>query len=431
MFTVNVLFMTNTYLPIVGGLERSVECFSAMLRQKGHKTLIIAPEFENQPETEEHVFRVPAIQNFNGTDFSVQLPAPRELNKKLERFKPDIIHSQHPFLIGDTAVRLARAYNIPMVFTYHTRYEMNTHYLPGDSEILKKFVRKLAIGYCHLANRVIAPSESIAKLINDRGFTRQVDIVPTGIEVDKFRKGDGETFRRSADIPDKAFLTGYLGRIAEEKNLGFLCEAMVRVMEQNANVHFLLVGGGPYLEDLKKLFRKKNLSERLHAPGVCKGEKLVGAYKAMDLFVFASKSETQGLVLAEAMAAGTPVIGVDAPGTRDIVREGYNGRLVSEDIGKFADAAERFLSPANGEKETMIDNAKRTAEEFALEECFDKLLKVYENVFSEHKKNAASQDGKLWERSKREIKAELSLVKNMLEATGSAITQVYEKEGTG
>ena len=129
----NILMMTNTYKPITGGLEKSIEAFTKEYRRQGHRVIIVAPDFENM-EPEEDVVRIPAIQNFNGTDFSVQLPVPGVLDDALGDFKPDIVHSHHPFLVGDTALRIAYKQNVPIVFTHHTLYEQNTHYVPGDSE---------------------------------------------------------------------------------------------------------------------------------------------------------------------------------------------------------------------------------------------------------------------------------------------------------
>lgn len=128
-----IVMITNTYTPHVGGVARSVEAFTTAYRERGHEVLVVCPEFENAPEEGSGVVRVPAIQRFNGSDFSVVLMAPRWLRRKVEAFRPDLVHSHHPFLLGATAVRLARMLDVPLVFTHHTMYEHYTHYVPGDS----------------------------------------------------------------------------------------------------------------------------------------------------------------------------------------------------------------------------------------------------------------------------------------------------------
>ncbi len=140
----NILMMTNTYLPHTGGVARSVAWFSEEYRRQGHRVLVVAPTFPHAPAEEPDVIRLPAIQNFNGSDFSVRLPAPGLLVGALDRFEPEIVHSHHPFLTGDTALRVASSRNLPLVFTHHTMYEHYTHYVPGDSPPLRRLSERLA-----------------------------------------------------------------------------------------------------------------------------------------------------------------------------------------------------------------------------------------------------------------------------------------------
>ncbi|MDP2105797.1 MAG: glycosyltransferase, partial [Desulfobulbaceae bacterium] len=136
----NILMMTNTFTPHVGGVARSIESFTAAYRSKGHQVMVVAPTFENMPADENNVIRIPAIQRFNGSDFSVILPTPGFLSDAIINFQPDIVHVHHPFLIGDTALRIAKQHELPLVFTHHTMYEQYTHYVPGNSTAMKKFI---------------------------------------------------------------------------------------------------------------------------------------------------------------------------------------------------------------------------------------------------------------------------------------------------
>ncbi|MGH8489918.1 MAG: glycosyltransferase, partial [Gammaproteobacteria bacterium] len=142
----NILMMTNTYAPHVGGVARSVEGLAGAFRARGHQVLVAAPLFKDTPENERGVIRFPAVKDFNGSAFSVPMPAPLRLVAALKQFRPEIIHSPHPFLLGGTALRVAAARRLPVVFTYHTMYEKYTHYAPGDSQTMKHFVMDLVRG---------------------------------------------------------------------------------------------------------------------------------------------------------------------------------------------------------------------------------------------------------------------------------------------
>ncbi|MFA6636373.1 MAG: glycosyltransferase [Candidatus Omnitrophota bacterium] len=416
----NILMVTNTYKPIVGGFEKSIEAFSSEYRSRGHEVLIIAPTFKNMPE-EEGVHRIPAIQNFNGTDFSVEVPVPGMLKDVLKEFKPDIVHSHHPFLAGDTAFRISSSYNIPLIFTYHTMYEMNTHYVPGNSEVLKKFAIELALGYTELCDRVIVPSESVKAILKERGSRAQMDVIPTGIKVSEFLDGNGNAFRRDEGIPETTFLIGHLGRMEEEKNILFLGRAVLDFMKGEENSHFLAVGGGTLLPELKKMFGGEGLNKRVHFPGVLTGQEKVDAYHAMDIFTFASKSETQGLVLAEAMASGVPVIGLDAPGVRDIVEDRINGFLLNvENEETLCEALDLFRKMDKYEREEFSKKAKITAEKFDYKTNTQKVLDVYSEAINE-RDSRKKPDKNIWESSKRYIKTELELISNTIRSAESAI----------
>lgn len=217
----NILILTNTFTPHVGGVARSVAAFAEEYRKRGHRVLIVAPEFPGMPREEVDVVRVAAIRNFNASDFSVALPPLAGLGERLDDFRPDIVHSQHPFLLGMTALRIARYRQLPLVFTHHTLYEQYTHYVPADSPAMKRFAIDLATRYANLCDHVFAPSESIRKLLLKRGVTRPVTVVPTGVCPEHFAQGDGAGVRERMGIPASAFVVGHLGRLAPERIWNF------------------------------------------------------------------------------------------------------------------------------------------------------------------------------------------------------------------
>jgi len=416
----NIVMMTNSYKPVMGGLENSIEIFTNRLRCLGHKVLIVSPKIKGAPD-ENGVFRVPAIQNFNGSDFSVELPVPTKLSSILKKFKPDIIHSHHPFLIGDTALRAASSLGIPLIFTNHTLYEKNTHYVPLDSKAMKRFVIRLSVGYANLCDYVIVPSQSIEKMLLKRGVKTPIEVVPTGIYVNNFINGDGRSFRDYFNISQDVFLIGTASRIAEEKNVEFLSNAVAIFLKKKKNAYFVVVGSGPKLPFIQKYFERQKLKNRIIITGALKGKQLVNAYKAMDVFTFASHSETQGLVLIEAMAAGVPVVGVDAAGVKDVIIDKKNGRLVKGDSAvKFMDALLWVWNLPSGKKKKIKEEAKSTARHFSADCCAEKLIKVYERA-KKTKPRSWRFENSPWGKAMRVLKAEKNLVINMTKAAGKAL----------
>lgn len=418
---VNILMVTNTYLPFIGGVERSVQIFTNEYRRMGHRVVIVAPSFENMPIDEIDVIRVPALQHFNGTDFSVQLPIPGILHNALRDFRPDIVHSHHPFLMGDSALRIAAEYKVPIVYTFHTYYERYTHYVPGDSAALKRFVIALATGYANLCDYVFAPSNSVALELVRRGVCSPMDVVPTGIEVDDFARGDRLAFRNSVGIDSKSFVIGFVSRLAPEKNVEFLGNAVGRYLEKNADACFLVIGKGPSEECIKNIFSKYNLQNKLFHPGALVSQQLIDAYHAMDVFVFASQTETQGLVLTEAMAAGVPVVAVNGPGIGEIVQDFKNGRLLqSESIDEFCDALYWVQNLCMKKKMQLKQAAQFSSLPFSKDVCAARALNIYMSLLAKSYMVRDHIDS-TWDKTKRLIKTELELLKNMTRATGAAI----------
>lgn len=374
-----VLMFTNTYLPHVGGVARSVESFAVEYRRREHRVLIVAPEFAETPGQETDVIRVPAIQNFNGSDFSVRLPVPGYLESAVRDFGPDIVHSHHPFLLGDTALRVAARFNVPLVFQHHTMYERYTHYVPGDSPTMRRFVVDLSTEYANLCDQVLAPSESVEAILKERGVVTRIEVLPTGVDTRRFRSGDGRRAREELRIPTDAFVVGHVGRLAPEKNLSFLADSVARLLEAEPAVHALVVGEGPSSEAIRRIFAQRGLDDRLHLPGSRIGDHLVNAYHAMDVFAFTSQSETQGMVLTEAMAAGCPVVGLDASGTREIVEDGQNGRLLHDlDSVAFAEALSWVFRRSAADYSELQAEARRTAERYSTTACTDRGIQIYQ-----------------------------------------------------
>ena len=424
-----ICMLTNTYRPHVGGVAGSVETLADECRRAGHEVRVIAPGFPgDQHEAGGEVLRVPAIQQFNGSDFSVRVPIPNYIASHIADFDPDVVHTHHPFLLGDAALRLAYSRNLPLVFTHHTLYENYTHYVPFDSPTLKGFVVRLATDYANACDGVIAPSQSVAALLRARGVETPIEVIPTGVDTSAFAHGDGRGFREARGVPADACVLGHVGRLAREKNLDYLAEAVAEWLRGDARRHFLLVGDGPRGRMLREQFEIAGVDAQVTQTGKLTGDTLYDAYAAMDAFAFASLSETQGMVVAEAMAAGLPVFALDASGVRDVVIDGENGRLLAPDTpaGEFARVLAQGVVP-----ETLAGwsrAARQQAEAFDRSVCARRVMDLYATLQSAPR--APKTDWHWWHRLLGRIEAEWELLSTKAESATDSLWDRIRKDRT-
>jgi Glycosyltransferase len=422
-----ICFFTNTFLPHVGGVAKSVQTFLEDYRRLRQRVRVVAPEFPEgvaPPRIERSVIRVPALQNFNGSDFSVSLPLSAETMDGIAAFKPDLIHAHHPFLLGDTALRVAAVTGAPVVFTHHTLYEQYTHYVPFDSPRLKEFVIELSTRFANRCHGVIAPSESIASLLVSRGVISPIKVVPTGIDTGALASGNRVRGRRRWKLPGDARVIGHVGRLAPEKNLPYLADAIARTLKQETDAWLLVVGEGPSREEMEKVFAENGVAARVRFAGKLTGSALHDAYASMDVFAFASQSETQGMVLAEAMAAGNSVIALDATGAREIVRDQREGRLLDADASAddFARALRDVVADAE-KNNAWREAATLRAAEFDRRVTAARALDFYREVRDAYRReDPRTEEHTLWERTRERLAIEAQLVADKVGAAVKAMT---------
>ena len=416
----NIAMFTNTFPPQVSGVSVSVARLASCLRARGHSVLIVAPEFPHASADEPDVLRMPALQRVGGSDLSVPTVASRRLDERIAAFAPDLVHAHHPFLLGDTALRIASSRGIPVVFTYHTRYEVYAQAgMPGNSTVMQVALG-IALGYSNLCDAVIAPSESTARFLRANEVTPPVAVIPSGIPISALVGGDGPGMRRALGIPPDAFLVGHVGRLAVEKNLDYLAGALTSFLARHPTAHALIAGDGPMRRRLARMFERAGLGGRVHFAGVVTGRSLADAYAAMDLFAFSSLSETQGLVLAEAMAAGVPVVALSGPGTEEIVVSGQNGQLLPADAtpSAFAGAIDRILSMDRPAREKISLAARRTADNFSVERVVERTATLYRATLDRRLENP---DPRRWKRMMRRAAIERDLIANLAHAIGGVV----------
>src|SRR5215467_1951758 len=330
---------TNNYLPFRGGVTTAVETLRQGLEADGHRVWVFAPAWRGSRADPPFVFRYPSAPAPTYPGFAVPLPFSRRLRRAACALELDVFHAQHPFLLGVTARRLARAQNRPLVFTYHTRYEKYAHYVPLPERLVARAAVRLASRFADSADLVIAPSTRIADGLSRVGVRAPIAVVPTGVPLDLFCPGDRSVARHALGLPVETPLCLYVGRLDREKSVERVLGAFSSIADAVSGARLLLVGQGSHESALRRLAAAGPARAAIGFPGSVPREALPPYYRAADLFLFSSETETQGLVLAEAHACGLPAVAVRASGVDEVVRDGETGILTKSDAQDLADAA--------------------------------------------------------------------------------------------
>lgn len=365
---------TNVYKPVINGVVNSISALKQGLEELGQDVYIFAPKHPNYKDNEKGIFRVESIKLSSKEKYRLSLPIFRKSSKVIKQL--DIIHTQYPFIMGNYASFFADIYNKPLIFTHHTQYEKYTHYIPFEQEITKKFTRWIVKDYANKCDCVIAPSESIKKMLLKQRIKSRIEVIPTGINLDVFGNPNRKIIRKKYNLGPEQKLLLYAGRIAKEKNLEFLLKAFKLVLNKKPNTYLMLVGRRAKKGYLINLIKKLHLETKVFLVG--HSSLVQNYYAAADLFVFSSVTETQGLVLVEAMAAGTPVVAVDSPGIREVV-DGKNGLLTKESLVEFSEKIIRVLDDSKLRKK-MSENAIKTASNYSISKMAKRMLQVYKSI---------------------------------------------------
>lgn len=372
----HIAHFSNAYYPVISGVVRSVSAFRQALTEQGHNVFIFAQHAHDYEDEEPFIFRYPAIELPMANQFPVAIPISRFIDRLLPILKLAVIHSHHPFLLGQTAARKAAELDVPLVFTFHTRYREYSHYVSLNQKFVKEAIERWLGDYMEQCHHVIVPSDSIRRLLAETyGVEKQVTALPTGIDLAPYQAADGKALRREKGWRDEIVLVS-VGRLAKEKNWRTLIAATAEAGQSFPAIHLVIIGDGDERESLEKYCRELGIAERVTFTGLIPFEQVPAYLKAADLFVFASVTETQGLVTMEALAAGLPVVAVDATGTSDVVDHEQEALLTSNDSQALAEAIRRILQDDDLRRRLQAAGQERI-KSFDIQNQAQRLVEVY------------------------------------------------------
>ncbi|MBV8151369.1 MAG: glycosyltransferase [Candidatus Eremiobacteraeota bacterium] len=360
---------SEIYHPIENGVVASIDALCDGLRAAGHDVVVLAPSAGSSLEPS---VRIPSLPLPTRTSYRLVIPFMRA--EQLSRVKNlSVLHANSPFVTGWMGLRYARRFGIPLVFTYHTQLEEYAHYVPFERGATRRAAAALTRAYANAADAVVVPTAAMERRLRTLGVSTSIAVIPTGIDVARFAAGRVRPdLRARLGLEPGIPLVLYVSRLAREKNVELAFEALGAL--DGSEPHLILAGDGPERAALGAAARRSGLERRVHFLGHVERAELPDLYASADVFVFPSTTETQGLVLAEAMAAGLPIVAVDSPQTREVL--GETGRLVPRSAGAMAAAVGEALRGPKRDQSA----AHLAFQRFSLELQTSRVLALYEDL---------------------------------------------------
>ncbi len=377
----NILLLSDVYFPRVNGVSTSIQTLREALLAAGHEVTLVVPRYGDEAD-EPGIVRVPGRKlAFDPED---RLMHWRKLMKTLHGLpgRYDVVHIHTPFFAHYAGLRYAKRMGLPVMETYHTLFEEYFYlYLPVLPRAwLKRLARTISSRQCNQLDAVVAPSEPMLKALRGYGVHQPVEIIPTGMPQAIFAEASGAGFRGRHGIAPQRPMLLFVGRVAYEKNIGFLLQMMASLRQSQPEACLVIAGEGPAEEALRREAEALGLAESVRFVGYLdRGRELLDCYRAANLFVFASRTETQGLVLLEAMAQGTPVVALAEMGTKDVLKEGEGCRIAPDDPEAFARlVAELLVLP--GELAALSVKAVNYAHGWRADRMAARMVEVYDRL---------------------------------------------------
>lgn len=378
MGELRVGFFTEIYRPAINGVVASVESLASGLRARGHHVYCFAPSMPGGARSDGDVFRLPSLPLPNASPYRLTLPlvGRRNVNNVIRRLS--LVHVHSLFVTGWAGLRYARRYGMPLVYTYHTQLEAYAHYVPFEPNATRFAASQLTRTFCNLVDAVIAPTPAVEAYLRGIGVESRIAVIPSGIDVERFGAGRrDDALRARLNVPAGGRLVLFVSRLAREKNVDLLLRAFAEAGDADARL--IVAGDGPERAELEALAERLQIAPRVQFLGAVDRDALPDLYASADAFVFPSTTETQGLVQAEALAAGAYLIAADSPANRQV--SGGAAAIVAPEVRAFATALRavpRIPDPRAAEA------AKTAARRFSVDVQAGRVVELYEELIWNH-----------------------------------------------
>jgi glycosyltransferase involved in cell wall biosynthesis len=382
----NIAVFTDAYRPEINGVTTSIYLFRKELERRGHRVYLFCPEYNRNPDDDPAIVRLPSIPYFfkQMRERRFVFPSLRKL-WKIRHLGIDVIHSHVPGNTGVFALLASWLFRIPHVHTYHTLYMEYIHYVTLPQAFATRAVLWITRHFCGRCQRVVAPSNQITEVLRSYSVDAPIDVIPTGIDtMPPDRLASRETIRERFGLRPGDKLLSFVGRIGREKSIDFLLHVVNAMRTERDDFKLVIVGDGPDRAGLEELRDRLGLQNRVIFTGYQSRETVFSVYRASDAFVFSSQTETQGLVLLEAMSMGTPVVAVNAMGVADLEGDGRGGFLTDPTVEDFS----RHLAPLLDDpklQERKSAEALEKAAEWSLEAMTTRLLETYRCAIADYR----------------------------------------------
>ncbi len=375
----NIAIFSDTYLPQINGVVTSMEMFREALEKKGHNVYIFAPQIRGKKlQDDANVFRFASTTFLFQPEYRISLPYSRAINK-FAKLNIDIIHSQTPFTMGLLAVYLAKRHNIPLVHTYHTLFSEYVHYLPIPTDYSKQFAIWVSKSYCNVNQLIIAPTEQIKAELIKYNVTTPIEVIPTGINITDVHKVQTKIVEDQFKLTKDKIYLSTISRLGKEKNVPFLLNAFKLVHDVYPNTGLIIMGDGPERKALEREATKLGIRDNIVFTGYIDRTQVFPLLKVSTVFVFASKTETQGLVILEAMSMKKPVVAIDAMGVSSVLEDNQGGYLTHDDPTHFSQCVIALLSNPETYEQKCIEAYKK-ATDLSANKMARKLINCYKSL---------------------------------------------------
>ena len=375
----NIGIFTDTFEPQINGVVTSIKTSIDYL-EKNHTIYVFCPNVIPKVDSTDHVWRFPSVVYPFQKEYRLVLPFNKRL-KKIKELNLDILHIHTPFTMGNIGLKIGAKLNIPMIHTYHTYFEKYLHYFPILPESwVYKYAKKESERFCNSCDKIIVPTNEMSELLQEYKIKKELITIPSGIN--RYLPNDEEikNFKLKYMNP-KTLNCLFVGRVGIEKNVHFLLEAFQKIHEHNSAIHLTIIGDGPERKKIEKKTGKMGLNKHITFTGYLNKKDVFCAYHAADLMLFPSKTETQGLTAVESIMCGTPVIGLNKMGIKNVIQNGESGILTEENVEDYATAATDLLSNTQ-KRENLSKKAKEAGKEYSYLSTGKKLELLYNTLIS-------------------------------------------------